>query len=200
MARLDISSAPSMKRDHVNLGRPSEPCAAQSSWEIDNEAAIGSLGFAKIEPALCGKMGALGQKWPRGNSDKDSDKRQRQAIAALANYQGLRDPDERWPPRGNASVGGLLEPSKSRSALATGRPYCVIERRTELTRRRMSHTAGPRTCKGAALATPQRIGADDKSGPASHLTLNRLAGVLTQCARSRFRQLRLALLPMCSTF
>jgi hypothetical protein len=85
---------------------------------------------------------------------------------------------------GDDSVGGLLEPSKSRSALATGRPCCVIARRTELTRRRMSHTAGPRTCKGAALvswsfATPQRIGADDKSGPASHLTLNRLAGVLT---------------------
>jgi hypothetical protein len=81
-----------MKRDHVNLGRPSEPCAVQSSWEIDNEAAIGSLGFAKIEPALCGKMGALGQKWPRGNSDKDSDKRQRPAIAAAPRNSGEQIP------------------------------------------------------------------------------------------------------------
>jgi hypothetical protein len=46
----------------------------------------------------------------------------------------------------------------------------------------------------------QRIGADEKSPPASHLTLNRLAGALTQCARSAFRQLRLALLRICSTF
>jgi hypothetical protein len=52
-----------------------------------------------------------------------------QAIAAFANYQGLRDPDERWPPpAGDDGVGGLLEPSKSRLALATGRPCCVIER------------------------------------------------------------------------
>jgi hypothetical protein len=51
-----------------------------------------------------------------------------------------------------------------------------------------------------SFAPPQRIGADEKSRPASHLTLNRLAGALTQCARCRFRQLRLALLPICSTF
>jgi hypothetical protein len=88
-----------MKRDHVNLGRPSEPCAAQSSWEVDNEAAAGSLGLRRLNQRCAGKWAPLGQKWPRGNSDKDSDKRQRQAIAAFANYHGLRDPDERWPPR-----------------------------------------------------------------------------------------------------
>jgi hypothetical protein len=69
----------------------------------------------------------------------------------------------------------------------------------------MIHAAGPRTCKGAALvswsfATPQRIGADDKSGPASHLTLNRLAGGAHTMRAFPIPSMHLALLPICSTF
>jgi hypothetical protein len=68
----------------------------------------------------------------------------------------------------------------------------------------MIAAAGPRVCEGAVLVSGHlqrhNVSAQMTSPGRSHRTLNRLAGALTQCARSRFRQLRLALLPICSTF